>query len=492
MESSTGRHTTVSNRPERPNVSPNAILAVLMVGTFLAPLDSSIVNIALPQIATHLNASLTSVTWVADAYLLTSATLLLSMGRLGDMWGLRNLYVWGLLIFGLGSLACSLSPVLALLIASRVLQAVGAAMLFAAGPAIVARTFPPDKRGAALGIVSLAVAGGLTVGPALGGVLVGAFGWPSIFVINIPLSVVTAAIAWRTLSEEESIGEQFDLLGAVLAGGALLALLGALTEAHTYGIGSVEIIGALIASTALGLTFIWWERRATHPMVDMRLFKSRGFSAGLASALLAYMAMFSVILTMPFYLVRARSMPETAAGLLLTATPAAMAGLAPYAGRLSDRIGSRVLSTFGLLVLAVGLGVLSTAQQSTPMWFVAACLFTVGAGMAIFQTPNTSAVFAATPRARHGVGSAFIAEARNVGMALGISLTAAVIATRMGAASAALTFDTSLSLAASASLISGMGIALRVAAVLALVGAFASWFFREEVAAKVEQSQQGR
>ena len=282
MESSSTSHKTGARRPEKRSASPNAVLAVLMVGTFLAPLDSSIVNIALPDIATHLHTSLTAVTWVSDAYLLASATLLLSMGRLGDTWGLRNLYVWGLLVFGAGSLACALSSTLPVLIGARVLQSIGAAMLFAAGPAIVARAFPPEKRGAALGIISLAVAAGLTAGPALGGVLVGAFGWPSIFIINVPLSVIAAAIAWRTLSEDESIGERFDVAGAVLAGGALLSLLGAITEVGTYGIGSVEILGALGASAFLGVTFIWWERRATMPMVDLRLFRSGVFSAGLA------------------------------------------------------------------------------------------------------------------------------------------------------------------------------------------------------------------
>jgi EmrB/QacA subfamily drug resistance transporter len=451
-----------------------------MVGTFLAPLDSSIVNIALPDIATHLNTTLTSVTWVADAYLLASATLLLSMGRLGDTWGLRNLYVWGLLIFGLGSLSCALSPTLAILIGSRVLQAVGASMLFAAGPAIVARTFPPQKRGAALGIISLAVAAGLTAGPALGGILVGTFGWPSIFMINVPLSVVAAAIAWFTLSEDESIGESFDVLGAVLAGGALLSLLGGLTEAGTLGPGSIEIIGAFVASAFLGVTFIWWEGKATHPMVDLRLFRSERFSAGLAAALLAYMALFSITFTMPFYLLRARGMKETQAGLILTVLALTMALIGPFAGRLSDRIGSRVLSTVGMIVLAAGLAVMSTLHPASSLWLIGGCLFLAGAGIAIFQTPNTASVLSATPRQNAGVGSAFIAEARNVGMAVGIALTAALVSLRMGPAAAALASSNILSPGAAAQLVDGMSLAMRVAVGVALAGAALSWFFRGE------------
>ena len=489
MDSSSSRHSP--KRRTIRNPSPNTVLAVLAVGTFLAPLDSSIVNIALPYIAQDLKVSLTAVSWVATAYLLTSAALLLSMGRVGDMWGLRNLYVWGLLIFGAGSAACALSHTLPVLLGARVLQAVGAAMLFAAGPAIVVRTFPPQKRGAALGIVSLAVAAGLTVGPALGGVLVGTFGWQSIFIINIPLSVVAAAIAWFILSEEPPAGERFDMLGAVLAGGALLSLLGAVTEVETYGIGSIEIIGAMLATVFLGMSFVWWERQATHPMVDLRLFRSQAFSAGLGAAVLAYMAMFSVIFTMPFYLLGAKGLPATFAGILLTATPLAMAALAPFVGRLTDTIGSRVLSTVGLVVLAVGLVVISALHADSAPWFIGLALFIVGCGMAIFQTPNTAAVMQATPRARAGVGSAFVAEARNIGMMLGIALTAAIVTLRMGGSAGALEGTGLLDPKVASMLIAGMSFAMRVSAGLALVAAALSWFFRDDTASKVERERQG-
>jgi EmrB/QacA subfamily drug resistance transporter len=491
MDSSARRHSTTHESAERGSTNPNVVLAVLMVGTFLAPLDSSIVNIALPNIAATLGAPLTAVSWVADAYLLAIATLLLSMGRLGDTWGLRSLYVWGLLVFGAGSLVCAMAPTLQVLVSARVLQAVGAAMLFAAGPAIVARTFPRERRGAALGNITLAVAAGLTTGPALGGVLVGLFGWPSIFYVNIPLAVVAAAIAWRLLPRLESVKERFDVLGAFLGGGALFLFVGALTEAQTYGPSSPQILSAFAVAVLLAVVFVWWERRTEHPMADLRLFGSRGFSGGLTAALFAYLAMFSVILTMPFFLLRARGLPTIPAGLLLTIPPLAMASLAPWAGRLSDRIGSRVPSTLGLSVLAVGLGGLSMVGPSTPLWVVGVCLFTVGAGMAVFQTPNTAAILAATPHARHGVGSAFIAEARNVGMALGIALTAAIITTRMGSAAAALTASTHMSLADTGAFVAGMAVALRTAALFAIVAAAASWFLRGEEAIEVEQLRPG-
>jgi EmrB/QacA subfamily drug resistance transporter len=478
---------------ENPSQGPRigAVLAVLMVGTFLAPLDSSIVNIALPVLAQKLDAPLTSISWVATSYLLTSAALLLSMGRLGDVWGLRNLYVWGLAIFGVGSIACALSTSLGMLVASRVLQAVGAAMLFAAGPAIVAHTIPPNRRGSAFGIITLSVAAGLTAGPALGGVLVHLFGWPSIFIINIPLVVVGIVLAWRILPEDEPQGEPFDVLGAVLAASALIVLLGALTNAGKLGFLSVQFLGAMALVALLLGTFLWWEARTTHPMVDLRLFRSAGFSAGIGAATLAYLALFSVTFSMPFYLTRARAMPEEYAGLLLTMTPLAMALLAPIAGRTSDRVGSRALTSAGLLVLAAGLLLLGSCGETTALAIVGAGLFVVGTGMAIFQSPNTAAVMRATPRGNAGVGSAFIAEARNVGMALGIALTAALIALAMGPEAALIDSFQPLTPHAAEALIAGMALTMRICAGVAVLAAALSWFVRGVDVVPVEHMRSG-
>ncbi len=470
--------------------NPNAILAVLFVGTFLAPLDSSIVNIALPSISAELRVAVTSVSWVATAYLLTNASLLLSMGRLGDVWGLRNLYVGGLLVFGVGSAACATTHTLPLLIAARVLQAVGASMLFAAGPAMIMRTFPPGKRGGALGVISLAVSAGLTVGPALGGLLVGTFGWPSIFLINIPLAVVAATLAWRVLPEEESIGESFDALGAVLAAGTLFSLLLALTEVQRLGLFSVEIIGLFVATVVLGVSFIRWERRAMHPMVDLRLFRHPVFSAGLGAATLAYMALYGIIFTLPFFLLRVLGLDTRLAGLVMTTTPLAMAVFAPVSGRLADRYGSRWFSTLGLVVLAAGLGGASLLTASSSPVAVVAALAVIGSGVSIFQTPNSSAVLTATPRSSAGVGSAFLAEARNLGMALGIAMTAMIVALHVGSAGIP---EGSATLAPNeaARLVAGMAASLRVSAALSLVAAALSWLFHAESRRQVEPSGTG-
>lgn len=458
-----------------PPVRENAVLIVLVIGTFLAPLDSSIVNIALPAVASQFGRSLAEVSWVTTAYLLTSASLLLSMGRAGDMWGLRRLYVTGLLVFGAGSLACAFSPTLALLIGARVLQAVGASMLFAAGPALVARTFPPNRRGWALGYVTLAVSAGLTVGPALGGVLMGTFGWPSIFLINVPLTVVVAIVALRLLPSECPTPETFDLPGALLAGAALLLFLFGLTDAEHSGIVSLPVLGSIAAAIVAGIAFVWWERRAKAPMIDLALFRVREFSAGIASATLAYLALFSVTFTMPFYLLRVEGIDSRYAGLVLTALPLAMAVLAPVAGRISDRRGSRGLSTLGMVVLAAGLLGGSLLRPGSSLLIVAGMLAFLGAGMALFQTPNTAAVLRSVPRHRTGVASALIAEARNVGMAVGIAVTATVVGIVLGGARLP-EGSTLLPPELAAGFTQGMAVSFRVMAGVALGAAALSWF----------------
>ena len=469
-----------------PQVRPRAVLAVLVVGTFLAPLDSSIVNIALPAISQQFGAQPAAVRWVATAYLVTSAALLLSMGRVGDLWGLRKLYVWGLLVFGGGSLACAFADGLPVLVGARVFQAVGASMLFAAGPALVAKTFPPNRRGWALGFISLAVSAGLTVGPSLGGILLGSFGWPSLFLINVPLSVIVAAIAWRLLPDECSRREPFDLGGAVLAGLSLLALLLALTQTESRALLSLPVAGGVAVSVALFAAFIAVERRHPHPMVDLALFKVPRFSYGIAAATLAYMALFSVTFNMPFYLLRVRGLDPSAAGLLLTATPLSMALFAPLAGRLSDRQGSRGLATGGLVALAVGLAGLSFVQGDTPLLLIPFGLTFLGSGMAFFQTPNTSSVLGATPRSHSGVGSAMIAEARNVGMAVGIAVTAAIVTAFLaGPLSGGVA---GLPQSQADAFVRGMSAAMRFAAVVALIGAGLSWVKNEAPAVEAPRA----
>lgn len=458
--------------PEAPN--PTSVILLLMAGTFLAPLDSSIVNIALPALAEEFGAGLTQVSWVATAYLLTNASLVLTMGRLGDIKGLKTIYIAGFAVFGAGSLACALSWSLPVLIAARVLQAVGASMMFATGPALVTRTFAPDRRGWALGWLSLSVSAGLMLGPVLGGVLLSVFGWQAVFLINVPLAIAVIVAARRMLPADCPTPEPFDRWGAVTAAGSLSLLLLGMSWIESDGLGSPSVIGAFVASAVLALAFVMIEKRLEHPMVDLSLFATRRFSAGIVAPVFTYMALFAVTFTLPFYLLSAQGLDPAIAGLVLAATPAAMALFAPAAGRLSDRTGSRGLATAGLVWMAAMLLGMARLEVATPPQIVALMLFSLGAGISFFMTPNSAAVLRATPRHRVGVGSALIGEARSVGMALGIGLTAAVIASGLGGADI-LNSTGALGTADAELFVEAMRPAFMVAAGLALAAALVSW-----------------
>lgn len=406
------------------------VLAAVMLGTFMAPLDSSVVNIALPTLTTYFRSSMAVIEWVPMAYLLTTSTLLLTFGRLGDIWTHKRMYVAGFAVFTVGSILCGLAPSIRLLIAFRVFQAVGGGMMFAASPAIITQAFPPHERGRALGISALSVAAGLTIGPPLGGFLATNYGWRWIFFINLPVGIAAIVAAAVLVPRGETKKQAFDSVGAATAFVALFTLLLALSKGGVWGWGSATTVALLATAVVSGAGFIAVEKRVTHPMLDLSLFHNRLFAAANASALISYLALFAVMFLMPFYLTRVMGLPAKSAGVVLLAVPLSMAVVSPLAGYLSDFIGSRVLSSLGLAVAAVGLGLLSRlGVESTPV-DVAVRLLVAGFGLALFQTPNTSAIMGSVPRDRAGVASGMVATMRNVGMVLGIAITGAVVASR--------------------------------------------------------------
>ena len=458
----------------QPAARTGLILAVVAVGTFLAPLDSSIVNIALPSISAEFGADVTAVGWVASAYLLTTASLVLTMGRLGDVWGLRRVYVLGFVIFGAGSLACALAPSLGFLVAARVAQALGAAMIFATGPAIVTNAFPLERRGRALGGVAFAVSAGLMAGPTLGGLLLSVFSWHAIFIINIPLAIIVATLSWRVLPEDSPEPASFDVGGAALITLALVAFLLALSLGDDRGWGSPEIVGLLALSVACVVAFVALERRVEHPMLDLTLLDNWAFSAGALSAILLYLAIAMLTFLLPFLLLLAVGLEPWSAGLVMAATPALMAFVAPAAGRLSDAWGSRGLASVGLVVVALSLWTFSVLVDQASAPLVAILAAVTGLGAALFGAPNTSAVMSETPKRHRGIGSAVVANARNVGMAVGIAAAGAIVAAGIGD-SDMLSRGELLVGDERAVFLTALANALRFGGAVALIGAVVSW-----------------
>jgi EmrB/QacA subfamily drug resistance transporter len=415
------------------------VLSAVSVGTFMATLDGSIVNIALPSIGQAFGIDLATVEWVVVAYLLVVGSLLLPFGRLGEVLSFRRVYLAGFAIFTAASVLCGAAPGPGALVASRAIQGIGAAMIMAMGPAIIARTFGQGERGKALGLNAVSVAIGLSLGPALGGLLTEFGTWRAIFFVNLPVGIFAIAWAARILPAEPAGRHQsFDILGAALWASGLFALLLALNQAEPLGWTSPLVMGLLALALVLGLAFVAVERRTAAPMMDLGLFGIRAFSAGLVAVIVAFAGMFTATFLLPFFLQQGSGYTPLEAGLLITPVPLTAALVAPFSGALSDRIGQRVPASIGIAVLSAGLLSLATLPAHFAVPDLAWRLALIGAGQGLFLSPNSSAILGSVPRPRLGTASGMIAQMRVVGQALGIVVSAAVVALRLPAYLAAL------------------------------------------------------
>jgi EmrB/QacA subfamily drug resistance transporter len=416
-------------RPER--INKWWVLVAVGISTFMSALDTSVVNIVLPVVNQDFHTSVATIEWVVIIYLLLVSGLLLSFGRLGDLHGHRRIFLIGFLIFIGSSMACGLSASAGWLIAFRGFQAIGAAMLSANSPAILTKSFPNNQRGQALGLQATMTYLGLTVGPTLGGWLTAQFSWRAVFFINVPVGFLALLTSFIFIPRDggHPETEKFDLRGAVLFMVGLITLLLGLNQGESWGWTSPGIIALLLAAAILLFIFLTTESRVPHPMLDLSLFRRRLFSAAVGSAVLNYICVFSILFLMPFYLLQGRLFSPDHAGLLLSAQPLVMAVVAPISGSLSDRIGSRIPATFGMLILALGLVLLAGLQASSSTHQIVFALMVAGLGIGIFISPNNSALMGAAPRNRQGIAAGMLATARSVGMVLGIGLAGAIFTT---------------------------------------------------------------
>jgi EmrB/QacA subfamily drug resistance transporter len=408
------------------------ILASLGVGTFMAALDTSIVNAILPAIERHLHGTLDAVQWIIAIYLLVLSGLLLTFGRLGDLRGHRTVCLGGFVLFIIGSALCALSPNLIALIAARGFQAVGAAMILASSPAILTANFPAEQRGTALGLQATMTYLGLACGPSLGGWLSDAFGWQSVFFLNLPVGgiAVVACLFFIPKTPASSRGESFDLLGAGAFIAGLTAMLLALNQGHQWGWASAVTLLLLAAAAALMAVFAGIERRVRFPMLDLSLFRRTLFSAAVTSAVLNYACTATVTFLMPFYLMRHLGWTARHAGLLLTIQPLIMAVTAPISGTISDRLKHpRLPAVFGMAILTAGVAWLACLKADSTWVHAAAGLIAVGLGTGMFISPNNSVLMGSAPKNRQGIAAGVMATARNFGMMLGVGVSGAVVTT---------------------------------------------------------------
>ena len=427
------RHTIhpFSPRQQTPSVSSPAnkwpAFLIVATGVFMSTLDSSMVNIALPFIMKDFHSPLGDTQWVVMIYLLTITATLLFWGHLSDRLGRGKIYTSGLLIFGLGSLACAYAPVLAFLVAARFCQALGAAMMMSAGPAIIKDIFPREQLGRGLGLIGMAVSLGLMSGPSLGGFLLELASWRVLFFITVPLGLVFAFLATRILpGPTRHYTGQLDWLGSLAWATALVLFSLTLTHASSasWSASRLLLTGAAGAG-ALGC-FIAIENRLPHPLLAMKLFRNRHFSLAIISAVLSFMVLFAVILLIPFHLDRVLSLPPSKIGMVMLAIPSSILVVSPLAGWLSDYVGARLISTLGLSVSTLGVFLLTTIQASTPPLIIAGQLLLVGLGQALFLSPNSASVLSHVEASKAGAAAALLATARNLGMLLGIAQAALI------------------------------------------------------------------
>jgi EmrB/QacA subfamily drug resistance transporter len=418
-----------------PDASGIRVLLSVGLGTLMSALDASVVNTVLPVIRVEYHVPVGVIQWVSTTYLLIMGSLLLTFGRLGDLRGHKRVFLAGLMVFVPASVLCGISPSVEMLIAARVLQGIGAAIVVSTAPAILIESVHPSRMGQVLGLQAAMTSAGLALGPSLGGWLTDQWGWRTVFFMNVPIGAAAFAIGLRHIPGEKNPApreETFDRAGAFLFLAAFLALQIALSRGNDWGWLSAQTLGVFAGSAALGYLFLRQETSVPSPMLHLALFRNRLFSFSVGSAMVNYLCMASVLFLVPFYLIQGRGFSAAKAGMIMTAQFLSMVVTAPVSGRIADRVGSRGPATTGMAILAVGLFLLSSMNGESPLSFVVAGLMVTGVGVAIFVTPNNSAMLGAAPPGRKGIASGILATSRLLGMATGIGFAGAILAAIAG------------------------------------------------------------
>ena len=446
-------------------------LAAVAFGLFMIMLDNTVVNVALPSMARDLGADLSELEWIVTGYALTFASLMLTGGKLADLLGRRLIFVVGLVIFTGASLACGLAESEQFLIAARVVQGAGAALMNPATLSIIAATFPPRQRGMAIGIWAGVSALALAIGPLVGGLLTQHFHWSWIFFVNVPVGIVAIAASFILIEEskDESAEQRLDLPGLLTSGLGLFALTYGLIEANTYGWTSGRIVGAFVVAVVMLTAFVVLEMRQRLPMLDLSLFRNGTFAGANLAVLLVALAMFGVFFFVSLYMQGILGYSAVQAGAAFLPLTLLIVLVAPIAGKTSDRIGSRWLMTTGMVLVAAQLLYFSRLDEHSVYMDLLPALLIGGIGMALVMTPSAAAAVRALPVDKSGVGSAVLNAFRQVGGSMGIALMGAIMAREIGGLKGPEVFVDP------GRFVDGFSTALRVAAFIALIGAVVSF-----------------
>lgn len=439
-------------------------IAVATLVSFLTPFMGSSVNVALPSISREFGMDAVQLGLVPTVYLLAAAMCLVPAGRFADIYGRKRVLAAGILLYTFASLLCALSTSGGFLIAARVIQGCGAAMVFGTNVAILASVVPPGRRGAALGINVGAVYLGLSLGPTLGGVLTQQFGWRSIFQVNVGLGILIAgAIFWKIRGEwAEARGERFDWAGSLLYGLSLVGVMYGLSIFPDPS-GVWWVLGGLGAAAA----FAWWELRGGSPVLNLRLFvHNRVFALSNLAALINYAATYAVGFMLSLFLQFIKGLSPQEAGMVLVIQPAVQCAVSPLAGRLSDRVESRLVASAGMGLTVIALVILNFLREDTPIRAIAVPLVLLGCGFGLFSSPNTNAVMASVDRGHYGVASALLGTMRLLGQMLSMGMTLLAVSLFVG--------RVAITPAASGALIETLRVVFSIFAALCVFGTLAS------------------
>jgi EmrB/QacA subfamily drug resistance transporter len=449
---------------EAPRAQPHKTwtLVLASLGLFMTALDNLVVATALPVLRVDLHAGLSALEWTVNAFILSFACLLMTGAALGDRFGRRRVFTLGIAVFTAASAAAALAPSVGALIAARVVQGAGAAMVFPLTLTLISEAFPVAERGKAIGMWGAIGGLAVAIGPVIGGAVVDGLSWDWIFWLNVPVGLAVVALAPRRLSESFGPRPRLDVAGVALAGAGAFEVTWAFVRASTVGWGSAETLASLVAGLALIGAFVWWERRAPNPMLPLGLFRERGFATANAVSFFMYAGLFGTLFLMTQFLQTALGHSPLGTGVRLLPWVAAPGLVSPIAGALADRFGNRPFMIVGLAMQAIGFGwIAAVATSGVGYAQLGVPLGVAGVGIGMVFPTVANAVLASVPLSEAGVASGTNSTLREFGGVFGVAVLAAVFA-RSGVYASPQTF------------IDGFSAALWVGTVLSVLGMVAA------------------
>lgn len=409
------------------------ILIATCLFTFMSTLDGSIVNIAMPTMSKDLAISMNEAEWIVSVYMITICCLLIFWGRISDTIGKIKIFKIGTLIFILGSLFCGISSTLEMLLISRIIQATGASMTMATNYGIITENFPPEMRGRSLGVLGSFVSLGSIAGPGIGGVIIQKYTWHYIFLINIPIGIFAFVLGYFVFpkSKKKDIPLNLDYLGFILFDMFIISLFMGIFIGQVIGFTKLSIIILFIIAVCSFVGFIFREKRAKNPLIDLTIFNNKSFSVGLTCAVLIFSSNLFMNTLLPFYLQDTLKLSSLMSGFILMCVPIAMVIVAPISGALSDKIGSEGLTFLGLFIVSVSQLLFILIGLKTTISYLVILTLLAGTGVALFQSPNNSIIMSSVEHNHLGIAGSINSLARNIGMVTGLSLSTTILYSSM-------------------------------------------------------------